>query len=125
MTVKNVDEWKATLRTKLREALAAKDRPALAVLRETLAAIENAEAPPAGSAPVSTDGVFAGSASGLGAGEVPRLVLGPEAVVAIIEREIRERQEAAAEYARLGRHEEARTLTAQSDVLLALVGDNG
>lgn len=122
--MKTVDEWKAMLRSKLREALAAKDKPALAVLRETLAAIENAEAPPAGSAPVRTDGAFAGSASGLGAGEVPRLVLGPDAVVAIIEREIGERREAAAEYTRLGRHEEARALTSQIDVLVALAGDN-
>jgi hypothetical protein len=92
----------------------------LTVLRETLAAIDNAEAPPVSSAPTSDGGVFAGSLGGLGAGEAARLVLTPEAVVAIVEREIRERREAAAEYLRLGRHSEAGVLTLQADVLVAL-----
>jgi uncharacterized protein YqeY len=118
--MKTVDEWKALLRSRLRVALGAKDRPALTVLRETLAAIDNAEAPPLRSAPTSEDGVFAGSLGGLGAGEVARLVLTPEVVVAIVEREIRERREAAAEYVRLGRHAEADVLALQADVLVAL-----
>lgn len=118
--MKTVDDWKTLLRARLRLALAARDRPALAALRETLAAIENAEAPPTGSAPASESGVFAGSVGGLGAGEVERLVLAPEAVVAIIEREVRERRDAATEYVRLGRHEEASVLSSQADVLAAL-----
>ncbi len=115
-----VDEWKALLRGRLRVALSAKDRPALSVMRETLAAIENAEAVPMSSAPASDDGAFAGSAGSLGAGEVPRRVLSPEAVLALLERELRERREAAAEYLRLGREAEARVVTAQADVLASL-----
>jgi uncharacterized protein len=119
--VRNVEEWKASLRAKLRTALVAKDKPALAVLRETLAAIENAEAPPGSRSPAREDGVFAGSVGGLGAGEVARLVLTSDAVVAVIEREIRERKEAAAEYQRLGREDDARVLASQVDVLVALI----
>lgn len=122
--MKTVEAWKATLRARLREAMGAKDRSAVAVVRETLAAIDNAEAAPASSAPAREDGVFAGGVGGLGAGEVARVELAPATVVAILEREIRERREAAAEYARLGRHDEAGVLASQIDVLVALVADH-
>jgi uncharacterized protein YqeY len=115
-----VSEWKALLRARLHLALGARDRSAVAVLRETLAAIENAEAPPMRSAPASDGGLFAGSVPGLGAGELPRLALAPDAVVAIVEREIRDRRDAAAEYVRLGRHAEAGALSSQADMLAAL-----
>jgi len=121
--MKTVDEWKALLRKRIRAALGAKDKPALAVLRETLAAIDNAEAPAmAGSAsPAQKEGPFAGSAGSLGAGEVERLALTPEAILQLVEREIRERQEAAAEYTRLGRPQEAGVLVAQAELLAALI----
>ena len=118
--MKTVEEWKAVLRIKLREALGARQHHVIAVLRETLAAIENAEALPATNSPVFTDGLIAGSADGLRASEVPRLVLSPTAVAAIIDREVRERREAAAEYAKLGRPEDATKLTMQVEVLDAL-----
>lgn len=123
--VKTIDEWKAILRTRIRLALGAKDRPALAVLRETLAAIENAEAPPVGDASTSVEGPFAGSAGPLGAGEAPRLVLPPEAVVVLIERELRERRDAIAEYVRLGRRDEADVLSLQANLLADLVAEAG
>ncbi len=120
---RTVEEWKATIRSELRKALAAKDRHALAVLRETLAAIDNAEAPAAtNAAPASAPGVFAGSESGLGAGEIARLALSPEAVTAIVDREIRERRDAEAMYVKLGRTEEAHVLASQADLLAALAG---
>jgi uncharacterized protein YqeY len=118
--MKTVEEWKALLRIKLREALGARQHHVIAVLRETLAALENAEAPPATSSAVYTDGVIAGSADGLRASEAPRLELSQTAVAAIIDHEIRERREAADEYAMLGRPEEATKLTLQVDVLEAL-----
>lgn len=120
--MKTVEEWKAVLRAKLRTALGAKDKPALTVLRETLAAIENAEAPPM-TAPTTVDGSFAGSVGGLGAGEIERLALTPDAVLAIVERELAERREAAVDYERLGRHEEAVALSAQADVLAAIAAE--
>lgn len=118
--MRTVDEWKALLRAKLRAALGAKDKPTLTVVRETLAAIENAEAPP-----MTTGGSFAGGAEGFGAGEVERLVLTPDDVLAIVERELAERREAMAEYARLGRHEEAAALKAHVDVLATIVTEAG
>ncbi|MCY1046045.1 hypothetical protein OV208_32330 [Corallococcus sp. bb12-1] len=71
-------------------------------------------------APASVGGGIAGSAGGLGSGEVARLLLSPEAVDALIQREIQERRDAVALYLQLGRPEEARVLSAQVDVLLAL-----
>ncbi|WP_426754456.1 hypothetical protein [Myxococcus sp. Y35] len=118
--MRTVDEWKATLRVALKEALRTRNASASAVLRETLAAIDNAEAPDLSVAPAAVDNVFAGSAGGLGSGEVSRLVLSPDAVNALVQREIQERQEAVALYVKLGRHEEASALKAQVDVLLAL-----
>ncbi|NNB84148.1 hypothetical protein HJC10_02920 [Corallococcus exiguus] len=118
--MKTVDEWKATLRASLKEALRTRNAPASAVLRETLAAIDNAEAPDVSVAPAPVDGGIAGGVKGLGSGEVPRLLLSPEAVDALVQREIQERRDAVALYTRLGKSEEARTLQAQVDVLLAL-----
>ena len=118
--MKTVDEWKATLRAALKEALRTRNAPASAVLRETLAAIDNAEAPDVSVAPAPVSGGIAGGVSGLGSGEVARLLLSPEAVDALVQREIQERRDAVALYTRLGKHEEARTLQAQVDVLLAL-----
>lgn len=118
--MKTVDEWKATLRAALKETLRTRNAPASAVLRETLAAIDNAEAPDVSVAPAPVSGDIAGGVKGLGSGEVPRLLLSPETVDALVQREIQERREAVALYIRLDKHEEARTLQAQVDVLLAL-----
>lgn len=118
--MRTVDEWKTTLRAALKDALRGRNTQAVAALRATLAAIDNAEAPAAGTAPTSIDGAFAGSVGALGSGEVPRLALMPEAVQAVIDRELHERREAMALYVRLGKHDEADALKAQLDVLLAL-----
>jgi uncharacterized protein len=121
--MKTVDEWKALFRARIRAALGARDKTALTVLRETLAAIENAEAPPAGHAPTLVDAPSLGSVGTLGAGEAPRLVLPPEAVVALIERELRELRDAVAEYLRVGRPDEADVLSLQAEVLADLVAE--
>ncbi|RYZ34392.1 MAG: hypothetical protein EOO71_39160 [Myxococcaceae bacterium] len=119
--MKTVDEWKATLRAALKDALRTRNAPVSAVLRETLAAIDNAEAPDVSAAPEAVvGGVIAGGVEGLGKGEVSRLLLSPEAVAALIQGEIQERREAVALYLQLGKAEEARALSAQVDVLLAL-----
>ena len=118
--MRTVNEWKATLRAALKDAMRTRNAPATTVLRELLAAIDNAEAPALSAAPNTTEGVFAGSAGGLGSGEVSRLLLSPEAVQALVHREIQERQEAVDLYVNLGKHEEASGLKAQLDVLLAL-----
>jgi uncharacterized protein YqeY len=120
--VKDARQWKATLRAALSQALRAREADSVAVLRETLAAIDNAEAASLAVAPPVEHGVIAGGVAGLGAGEVSRLVLGAEAATEVVRREARERREAAALYASLGRHEEAGRLARQHAVLDALLG---
>ncbi|QDE96739.1 MULTISPECIES: GatB/YqeY domain-containing protein [Myxococcus] len=118
--MRTVDEWKAALRAALKEAMLTRSTQASAVLREALAAIDNAEAPDMRVAPTAVGGEFAGSAGGLGRGEVLRLALTPEAVKAVIDRELQERRDAVALYEKLGKHDEASAVKAQLDVLLAL-----
>ena len=65
-------------------------------------------------------GADAGSTSGLGATEVPRLQLSPEQVAAIVAREIEGYRAAHAEYVALGRASEAEILSAKIDLLEAL-----
>ncbi|RDV39424.1 hypothetical protein DV096_02305 [Bradymonadaceae bacterium TMQ3] len=113
-----IDAWKDLLRVKIRAALVAKDRPVLAVLRETLAALDNAEAPPLG----ASENSFVVSDDAR-SGDIERLALSSEAVVAIIEGEIRERRDASATYQRLDRHDEANVLTMQADVLAAFIDE--
>ena len=93
----------------------------MAVFRETLAAIDNAEAADPSAAPPVQHGAIAGGVAGLGAGEVPRRRLSPEAVTAIVERELNERREAAARYTALGRHDEAARLALQVEALVPVV----
>lgn len=120
--MKAVEEWRQLLRARLRLALGAQDRLAMAVLRETLTAIESAAAPPL--CIVSTEsGPFAGSVGGLGAGEVARLPLTPAAVLEVMEREIGERRRAGAEYVKLGRHDEAAALEVQANLLASIVAE--
>src|SRR5690606_31917198 len=104
---RSVEEWRHVLRTALTDAMRARRRDEIEVLRETLAAIDNAEAVDPSAAPPTQDGVFAASAAGLGAGDVPRRALDAEATTALVERELAERQSAATTYASLGKHEEA------------------
>jgi uncharacterized protein YqeY len=116
-----VDTWKQLLRDALKAALRARQPDVVAVLRETLAAFDNAEAADLSSAPPVQDGVIAGGVAGLGAGEVQRRTLSAAEATAIVEREIEERRDAAATYTAAGRHDEATRLTQQADVLAALL----
>ena len=118
--MRSVDDWRTILRTALRAAVHRRDAHAVAVLRETLAAIDNAEAVDASAAPPVQHGVIAGGVAGLRAGDVPRRSLRPDEVAAIIEHEIQERRDAATTYAALGCHDEAAALRLQIEVLLAL-----
>ncbi len=119
--MKTIEIWKSHLRTRLKAAMTARQPFVVTVLREVLAALDNAEAPAMPDAPAYSDSPIAGSASGLGAGDQARLELSPKAVDALIQREIRERREAAAEYTRLGQSEQADVLTLQADVLAEIV----
>jgi uncharacterized protein YqeY len=121
LNVKSVAEWKSALRAALGDALRTRQSHAIAVLRETLAAIDNAEAADTSAAPPVQLGVIAGGVAGLGAGEVPRLSLSVAQVNALIAREIEERRQAVSTYAALEKEEEARRLQLQIDVLTSLL----
>ncbi|HEY1098560.1 MAG TPA: hypothetical protein VGF99_06515, partial [Myxococcota bacterium] len=121
------DDVKARLRTAIREAMRARDSDLVSVYRDTLAALDNAEAPaqsstpkPAMSSPAVSSAV-AGAVSGVGAGEVARLELSSADVAAVIEREGAERASSATQYEQLGRVAEAAVLRKQIAALSALL----
>lgn len=111
------------LRGALPAALKARDQVAVAALRSALAAIDNAQAVAAPPAPRS-GGVIAGAVAGLGAGEAPRRDLSPADVAAIVRAEVADRRAAAADYERAGQVDAATRLTAEADVLAALLAQS-
>jgi hypothetical protein len=92
---------------------------AVAALRSALAAIANAEAVPAGGGgrTPTTSPHVAGAAAGLGAGEAQRQRLTAAEIGQIVESEIGERQEAAADYERGGHAEQAARLRREAQAL--------
>ncbi|OLB66398.1 MAG: hypothetical protein AUI10_02810 [Actinobacteria bacterium 13_2_20CM_2_72_6] len=110
------------LRQRLRDALPAaikgRDRVAVAALRATLAAIDNAEAvAPAASADRGL--AIERSPVGVGAAEVERRVLTEAQVADIVRAEMAEREAAAGDYDRAGRPDRAEQLRAEVSVLSA------
>jgi uncharacterized protein len=103
------------LRAALPVALKARDRTAVAALRSTLAAIDNAEAVGAG---VTIRGpAIEESPVGAGATEVERRIVGEEQVRDVVLAEVAERRAAAEEYERAGRTDRADRLRAEAAVL--------
>lgn len=111
-----------SLRAALSTAIRGRDRTAVSALRSTIAAIENAEAVEVPPRPEG-DAQFAGSATGVGAGEAQRRVLTTEQVARIVRAEIEERQGAAAEFTRLGREDRAAQLRAEAAVIQQVLDD--
>jgi uncharacterized protein YqeY len=110
------DDVRARLRAGLGAAMKARDRVAVAVLRSTLGAIDNAEAvDDAVDAPIG--GVIAKSLTGLGAGEAPRRDLSEDEVLAILRHELEERRTAAHEYRSAGHPDHATRLDTEADLL--------
>jgi uncharacterized protein YqeY len=110
---------RASLRDDLKAALKARDSVATAALRSALAAIDNAEAVPAGHPLDCATGNehVAGSAAGLGTTEAARRHLTKADLRSIIENEVRERSAAATEYEQLGRNDFAERHRAEAEVL--------
>jgi len=119
--MRTVDELKQALKTALTEAMRARRKEIVSALRETLAALDNAEAAELFEAPEMEHGVIAGGVKGLGAGEVARKALSPEDAERVIEGELAERRSAAATFERLGRTDEAAMLRGQIEALEALL----
>ncbi len=98
----------------------ARDRIAMAALRSTLAAIENAEA--VGHPVRFGEGLaIEQTPVGVGAAEVDRMSLTEVEIEAIVRTEMAEREEAAADYERRGRTEQADRLRREVAVLAAHV----
>ena len=110
------------LRAALPAAVKARDRTAMAALRATLAAIDNAEA---AERPADVDRHLGIEQLpvGVGAAEVPRRVLTDAQVEQIVRAELAEREAVAREYERAGRPERAAELRAEADVLAAHLAD--
>lgn len=102
-------DMKARLRGELLAAM--KDRHVMdaKVIRALIAAIDNAEAPPAVAAPADTLHQFAS-----GSAEVQRLVLNPAQVQGVVLADIAEREVAAAQMDRLGQATRAAELRAEA-----------
>jgi len=110
---------RAQLRADLTAALKTRDRIAMAALRSALSALENAEAVVVDDTAPIVDGTehVAGGAVGLGAAEATRRELTDADVRAILQDEVRQRAEAADEYAALDRADAAERLRAEAAVL--------
>ena len=111
------------MRRDLTAAMRARDKRAVAVLRSTLGAIDNAEAvdaaqaPQAGEERPAGEGGIAGTVAGVGAGEVERRALTAAEMEALVRREVAERRAAARGYERAGRAAHAERLNAEAELL--------
>jgi uncharacterized protein len=110
-----------TLLLRLRAALAAamktRDATAVGTLRSAPGAIDNAGA--VAVVPPCSGGVIAGAVTGIGAGEAARRQVTESSITDIVRTEVADREAAAIDYERLGRHEPAARLRAEAAVLVA------
>ncbi|HET8987276.1 MAG TPA: hypothetical protein VFN43_02100 [Humibacillus sp.] len=116
------------LRSRLTIAMRARDRGAIAVLRNAVAAIENAEAVPVAevSTSATTSGAtFAGSTLGVGATEARRRVLDDASERALVVAEVAALVEAEQAYAAAGDPTRARSASDGVAVLKAVLSDTG
>lgn len=105
-----VDRLRTRLADDLRTALRARDQIRVVALRSTMGALDNAGAVPA-------DASARPPAIGPGAADVPRRTLDAPQVRAIVEAEIRERDDAARQFREVGRADAASRVRAEADVL--------
>jgi len=114
------DDIRTRLRRALGAALKARDAAAVSALRSAMSAIGNAEAVEVVSRPAGTGSAhFAGTMTGLGAGEAQRRQLTEADAEAIVRQEAAEREAAASEYERGGRAAEAARLRQGARALIA------
>jgi len=118
---------RAALRTRLTIAMRERDREATAVLRNAVAAIENAEAVPVADATpaASTSAAVAGSALGVGATEAARRDLDVATERAVVVAEVAALVEAERAYAAAGETSRARSASAGAAILEAVLSETG
>lgn len=107
----DVETTKLRLRQDLLSAMKGKRPLEAKVIRSLLAAIDNAEAPPLPAGMKASDQLRFDERSA----EIQRLLLDANAVRAILTQEISERIDAARELTRVGRPDDAASLTAEAD----------
>ncbi|HSG35620.1 MAG TPA: hypothetical protein VLA37_13890 [Sphingomonadaceae bacterium] len=113
MTETAANVLKARLRADLKPAMIERRKEEAALLRTLLAAIDNAEAP----AQTSEQASAASADFGSGGGEVDRLDLSEADLAAILWREITDREENAAEFARRGVSDREQSLLSEADLI--------
>ena len=121
---REAEDVRTRMRRGLTAAMKARDRRAVAALRSTLAAIDNAEAVDATQAPPAREGEIAGAALGVGAAEVERRTLTAAETEAIVRREVAERETAAQAYERAGQSPHADRLRDEAELLSAYLHGN-
>lgn len=119
--MKTATEWKALLRARLTAAMRAKESLQVLVLRQLLSIVDQAGAVPLTAAPPPDAGPIAQAVSGLGAGDVSRAEVSPEALLALLQREQSERLTSAETYETLGRGDEASRLRTEADLVARLL----
>lgn len=107
---------KADLRTAMRERNAAE----VTTLRGLISAIDNAQAVPVG----DKHDTYVFHAFGDSAVEVPRRGLSQDDIRQLVEAEIRARNDAEADYRRLGRDDKAQELTDEAQILSRYLGSH-
>jgi uncharacterized protein len=108
---------RSTVRSALTGAMKERDAVAVDTLRSVLAAIDHAEAVDPALAPRAEQGRIAGGVAGLGAGDVPRRVLGDDDIRRILDQAITQREAAATQYEGLRRPADARRLRLEVAIL--------
>ena len=106
------DEIRDRLSGALKDAMRQRNADAVSAYRSALSAIANAEAVEPDSGPGLRPRI------GVGAADVARRNPSDAELIEILEAEVAEREDAAAEYERLGRMEQALTLRAQAAILV-------
>jgi uncharacterized protein len=131
------EDIRVRMRRDLVDAMKARDQQAVAALRSTLAAIDNAEAVDAeeldaealddGPALSTGEGQppVAGSVLGVGAADVERRVLTPEETADVVRDEVTAREVAADVLERIGRADQAERLRAQAKLLTTYLDPPG
>jgi uncharacterized protein YqeY len=113
MTTDESQSFLALLKADLRTAMRERKSAEVSLLRELIAAIDNAQAVPAG----DRHDTYVFHAFGDRAVEVPRRELGSGELRRLVETEIRSRSDAAHTYRELGHDEKARDLAHGAEIL--------
>jgi uncharacterized protein len=117
------DSIRARMRGDLLPAMKRGDKVAVAALRHALALVDNAEAvADGGPARGAGESPIAGSVHGLGRTELPRLVLSEDDVAGLLRGHADRLDADAAEYARIGRPDEADRLRGEAALVRSYAG---